>query len=103
MSTIIKNFLATVEPFCRLPEIELESLARGSREIEQGKGETIYSEGEEAQSVWILKSGRLDIFKYSSDGKPAAIETINPKGIYGMYCRIGNPECAYSCTAMAAV
>lgn len=103
MSNMIRNFLSTVEPFSRLTSLELEGLAPMMREVHHAKGETIYSEGEEAQSVWILKTGRLEIFKYSTDGKPSAIEFIMPKGLYGMYCRIGNIACAYPCTAVAAV
>lgn len=102
MSKSIRTFLSSVEPFLRLSALELDALVPLLQEIRHTKGETIYSEGEEAQSVWVLKTGRLEIFKYSTDGKPTAIETIMPKGLYGMYCRIGNAACAYPCTAVAA-
>lgn len=103
MTTPVKNFLATVEPFTRLSALELEGLMSTIQEVSHSKGETIYSEGEKAQSVWVLKTGRLEIFKYSSEGKSNAIESIMPKGIYGMYCRIGNEACSYPCTAVAAM
>lgn len=103
MSTSTKTFLANVEPFNRLPALELENLSMMAHEVQHAKGETVYSEGDEAHSIFILKTGRLEIFKYSTGDKPAAIESITPKGIYGMYCRIGNTQCAYPCTAIAAV
>src|SRR4051812_38575314 len=99
----IQRFLATVEPFNRLTALELEGLSLMTREVHHSKGETIYSEGDEAQSVWVLKTGRLEIFKYSKEGKPTAIETIMPKGLYGMYCRIGSDKSAYPCTSVASV
>lgn len=103
MANSTRSFLATVEPFTRLSGLDLDGLASMVREVAHVKGETVYSEGDEAHSVWILKTGRLEIFKYSTDGKPTAIESIMPKALYGMYCRIGNAQCAYPCTAVAAV
>jgi CRP/FNR family transcriptional regulator len=103
MSNAIRAFLATVEPFKHLPATELDRIASASSEVKHIKGETIYSEGDESQGVWILKMGRLEILKYSSDGKPAVIEIVMPKGMYGMYCRIGNPDGPYQCTPVAAV
>lgn len=103
MPNAIRTFLATTEPFNKLPASELDHLASVAREVTHDKGETIYSEGEEAESVWILKTGRLEIFKYSSDGKPTAIESLGPKSLYGTYCRIGNAPCGYPCTAVAAM
>jgi CRP/FNR family transcriptional regulator len=103
MSNAIRAFLATVEPFKYLPASELDHIALVSSEVKHIKGETIYSEGDESQGVWILKMGRLEIFKYSSEGKPAVIEIVSPKGMYGMYYRIGNPKGPYQCTPVAAV
>ena len=74
-----------------------------AQEVNHIKGETICSEGEAAERVWVLKTGRLETFKYSTDGKPTAIESVTPKGIYGMYCRIGNPQSGYQCTSVASV
>lgn len=102
MTHPIASFLATVEPFKRLPPDELERLSMRSQGVKHEKGEYVFSEGDEASSVWILKSGRLEIFKFSSDGKPHAIESISPKEIYGTLCRIGGKTGSYPCTAMAS-
>jgi CRP/FNR family transcriptional regulator len=63
----------------------------------------VFSEGDDASSVWVLYQGRLEIFKYTSDGKPRAIEIINPKELFGTLCRIGGTGRAYPCTAVASI
>lgn len=103
MNTSIRMFLSAVEPFARLSGMDLDGLSSMAREVVHKKGETIYCEGEEAAGVWVLKSGRVDIFKYRSDGKPMAIEAIVPEDLFGTYCRIGATSCAYPCTAVAAI
>lgn len=99
----IKAFLATVEPFKYLPAMELENISLMAREVAHAKGETIFSEGEDGHSVWVLKTGRLETFKYSTDAKPTTIETVMPKSIYGMYTRIGNSGGPYQCTSIASI
>ncbi len=98
-----KSFLASIEPFRLLPPAELDRVVSLVSEARHGKGETVFSEGEEAESVWILKSGRMDIYKYSADGKPTAIESIAPGQLFGTLCRVGGQPAVYPCTAIAAV
>jgi CRP-like cAMP-binding protein len=99
----IKDFLAGMDPFRALPAAELGWLASIAQTCEHAKGETVFSEGDEATSVWILSEGRIQILKYTSDGKPRTIEVINPRDLYGTLCRIGGAGQSYPCTAVAAV
>lgn len=100
----MKSFLTRIEPFNRLPQNELERLASITQEVRHAKGEYIFSEGDEATTIWILRTGRIEILKYSSDGKPQAIESIAPGDLYGTLCRIGGSNTqAYPCTAVASV
>ena len=99
----IQAFFSQIEPFKRLPREELSRLASISQEVSHAHGEHVFSEGEDAASVWILKTGRMEILKYTSDGRPQAIESISPGEIYGTLCRIGNKSSAYPCTAVASV
>lgn len=99
----IRAFLASIDPFRGLPAGEMDRLASIAQEIKHTKGETVFTEGDEASSVWVLYEGRLEIFKYTSDGKPRAIEIINPKELYGTLCRLGNQGRSYPCTAIASV
>ena len=80
----------------------MSRLASVAQEVSHSKGETVFTEGDDATSVWVLYSGRLEIFKYTSDGKPRAIECINPKELFGTLCRLGGNGRCYPCTAVAS-
>jgi len=99
----IKFFLSGIDPFRGLPPAELDRLASIAHEIKHAKGETVFTEGDDATSVWVLYQGQLEIFKYTSDGKPLAIEIINPKDLFGTLCRLGGEGRSYPCTAIATV
>jgi CRP/FNR family transcriptional regulator, nitrogen oxide reductase regulator len=103
MISDVKKFLAGIVPFRNLPPAELDRLASIAQEKKHAKGETIFTEGDDATSVWVLFQGRLEIFKYTSDGKPRIIEIIQPKELFGTLCRLGSNNRAYPCTAVAAV
>lgn len=103
MSELIRSFLSQVDPFRGLPPVEMDRLASTAQEKKHAKGETVFTEGEDAASVWVLFKGRLEIFKYTSDGKPRAIEIIQPKELFGTLCRLGSEGRSYPCTAIASV
>ena len=96
-----RQFLATVEPFRPLPVEELQNLAARSDEKDYSKGETLYSEGEPAEHVWVIRQGRVEIFKYSTTGRPFAIELLGPSELFGILCRLGAHGQSYPCTAIA--
>src|SRR5689334_265246 len=97
-----RQFLALVSPFNALPPAELDRLLPLTQEKSYGKGETIFSEGEAADSVWVLKQGRIQIFKYSSAGRPLAIESLGSKELFGTLCRLGGNGRNYPCTAVTS-
>lgn len=99
----MNKFLSQVRPFSSLPSAELDHLATLAQEIKHSKGETVFSEREDATSVWVLVQGRIEIYKYTSDGKPRVIEIIQPKELFGTLCRIGGTGRTYPCTAVAAI
>ncbi|MCG3204664.1 MAG: CRP-like cAMP-activated global transcriptional regulator [Elusimicrobia bacterium] len=99
----VRFFLSNIDPFRGLSAGDLDHLASMAQEFKHLKGETIFNEGDEAGSVWVLTQGRLEIFKYTSDGKPRAIEIINPGELFGTLCRMGGSGKTYPCTAISAV
>jgi CRP/FNR family transcriptional regulator len=98
-----KHFLAQTHPFKVLPGAELDRLAAHAQLKTYDKGETIYSEGDPADSVWVLIKGRIQIFKYTSQGRPLAIESIAPGELFGTLCRLGGDGRQYPCTAIASI
>jgi CRP/FNR family transcriptional regulator, nitrogen oxide reductase regulator len=96
-------FLMKVEPFNRLPVEAVERLSLLSQVVRHTKGEVLYNEGESGAQVWVLMEGRLEIFKYNADGRPLAIESIQPRQLFGTLCRLGAlAATTYPCTAVAA-
>src|SRR4051812_35625936 len=98
----VRKFLSQVDPFRALPPLELDRLSKLATMKSYGKGETIYTEGDAADSVWVLHNGRIQIFKYTSGGKPQAIESLGPKELFGTLCRLGNNGRTYPCTAVTS-
>lgn len=98
-----RQFLAQTHPFKVLPPAELDRLSVRVQPRSYAKGETLYNEGDPADSVWVVASGRIQIFKYSTQGRPLAIESISPGELFGTLCRLGGEGRNYPCTAVAAV
>ena len=98
----VQQFLASIQPFKALPTDDLRRVAGAARAQSFSKGETIYTEGDPADSVWILKEGRIQIFKYSSGGRPHAIENLGPQELFGTLCRMGSNGRIYPCTAVTS-
>src|ERR1700688_3725211 len=103
ISTPSRDFIAQVSPFQTLPLQELDRLAALAQEKNYDKAETIFTEGDAADSVWILKVGRIQIFKYTSSGRPLAIENLGPKELFGTLCRLGGNGRNYPCTAVTSI
>jgi len=75
--------LKDIEIFRKLSEEELEEVAPYVREVHFGRKETIFSEGDPSEWFYILKSGKVKIIKYSSEGKEIILEIISPDVMFG--------------------
>lgn len=75
----MQRFLASVEPFNHLSPARQASFAHLARELSFNKGQTIFRKGEGADSVWIVREGRVHLMNYLPDGKASAICVIAPK------------------------
>lgn len=98
----ISEFLSAAPPFNVLSRADLLAISSKAKECRYAKGETIYNEGDSADSVWVLFDGRVQIMKYTSQAKPFALETVGPGELFGTLCRLGRGGRKYPCTAVAA-
>jgi CRP/FNR family transcriptional regulator len=96
------KFLSSIEPFKSLGPDDLRRVSSTAREKDFSRGETIFNEGEDADSVWVLQKGRIQILKFTTDGRPFAIESLASGELFGTLCRMGGKGRSYPCTAMAA-
>ena len=64
-----QDFLRRVEPFKRLTDAERVRLAVAARMKGYAKGETIFREGDPAEAVCVVKTGRVHLMKFSDAGQ----------------------------------
>ena len=98
----IQKFLGSIEPFKALALDDLSEIASKTREKEFSKEETIFNEGDPADSVWVIYKGRVQVFKHTSGGRMFAVESLGPGELFGTLCRMGGNGRNYPCTAVAA-
>jgi CRP/FNR family transcriptional regulator len=79
----IVNHIARVPLFEGLPAEQIEDLAMIVTDQVFRKGETIFSEGEEANGFYVVITGRVKIFKLSPDGKEQILHFFGPGEPFG--------------------
>ncbi len=65
----MEQFLSRIELFKKLTPAQRQRLASLSREKRYAKGETVFREGEPADSVCIVKEGRVHLMKFLASGQ----------------------------------
>lgn len=98
----VRRFLGSIQPFQALSPEDLRRLASTAKMQSFSKSETVYNEGEVADSVWVLYKGRIQVFKYTTESKALALESLGPGEMFGTLCRLGGNGRTYPCTATAA-
>ncbi len=68
-SSELREFLATIQLWRGLPEDQLDALAKIAIAKTYRKGEVIFQEGDEGRGFFVVKFGRVKVFKLSTDGK----------------------------------
>jgi CRP/FNR family transcriptional regulator, dissimilatory nitrate respiration regulator len=61
--------LGQVPYFHGLPEHDLEMLAVRTRAVAAQPGQLLFLEGEPSEGLWILRSGRVKVFKLNPEGQ----------------------------------
>ena len=76
-------YLENFNLFSGLNEDSMTALNKISSMRETKKEEPIYFAAEPSRSIYFLKSGRVKITKYFSDGSEKTLAIINPGEIFG--------------------
>lgn len=71
----LADFLRSVPYFASLGEEEIERIAGETLERSFDKGEIIFFEGEPCEGLYIVKEGRVRIFKSSPEGREQVLLT----------------------------
>jgi len=67
----------------------LEKISDGKHEMRFGKGKKIFSQGDRAESIYFVQSGRVKISVVSSSGKEAVLAMLGPHDFLGEGALVG--------------
>jgi CRP/FNR family cyclic AMP-dependent transcriptional regulator len=89
------------------PSAFLSEAGLGRKIVELTKGQTIFSQGDQADTVFYIQSGQIKLQVISSNGKEATVALLGPKDFLGEECVAGaqplRMATAISLTAGAAL
>jgi len=94
--TIVQSFPL----FSRLCEKDLDSLLSCAVLRRVAQGDTVFKQGESAQSFFLLLNGRVKIMPVSMDGHQFIMRLVNPGEVFGFVKAILRSE--YPATAQTA-
>ncbi|HHW44893.1 cyclic nucleotide-binding domain-containing protein [Desulfofundulus thermobenzoicus] len=68
--------------FAGLSDSQLQEIARVMLDRKYRKGHIIFMEGEPGEAVYLLKTGRVKIFKQDEEGREQILHYINPGEVF---------------------
>lgn len=81
--------LAEVDIFCDLSEQELKAIAAAAPMKTYTAGEMLYSPTQPCEVLFILKKGRVRIFRVSAEGRALTTAIITPGTVFGEMVLLG--------------
>ncbi len=81
--------LSEVDIFADLSSTEMQRIAAAAPERSYAPGELLYAPPQPMETLFILKAGRVRIFRVSSDGRALTTAIINPGTIFGEMILLG--------------
>jgi CRP/FNR family transcriptional regulator len=76
-------YLKHINIFKGMTEADLATVERMTHMKPYGRREQVYGQGDEGNVVYLLKEGRVKIYKLSPDGKELTLELLEPGEIFG--------------------
>ena len=83
------GYLSQVDIFKDLSKDEMEWLERVTLMITTEKGKIIYTPGETVEVLFLLKKGRVQIYRLSLEGKKLVIAVLGPGTFFGEMSLVG--------------
>jgi len=79
----LERFIEQIPLFAGLVEAQIQSLVAIVEKRKYSRGKVIFTEGEEAAGLYVLFSGRVKIYKLSSEGKEQILHIFGPGEPFG--------------------
>jgi CRP/FNR family transcriptional regulator, cyclic AMP receptor protein len=80
----------------------LEKVPDGKRVLTVRKGKKIFSQGEQADAIYFVETGRVKVSVLSSAGKEAVLAMVGPHGFFGEGSLVGQSLRVSTATAVEA-
>ena len=84
-----RHYLQQVEVFQDLTEAQIHEVERSTRMSTIGSGRILHQPDEKSEMLFLLKSGRVQIYRISPDGKRFIISNIEPGMFFGEMALLG--------------
>ena len=94
------GYLLETEIFRPLSEPERTWLAESTTMVSCERGRVCYTPDEPGEVIFILKRGRVDLYRIAADGRKLVVATLGPHTIFGEMGLLG--QGMYGCYAEAA-
>ena len=97
-------YLSETDLFQDMDARELEQLERGTAMTTCQRGTVFYTPGETGEVLFILKKGRVNLYRMTAEGKKLVTATVEPGTVFGEMSMIGQgmvdsfAEAAADCT-----
>jgi CRP-like cAMP-binding protein len=69
----------------------LERIKNGKSQLRLKKDQKIFSQGQSADAVYFIQSGKVKITSVSGDGREAIFAVLGPFAFFGEACLVGQP------------
>jgi CRP-like cAMP-binding protein len=79
----ITSLLSSSEFFQGISRSSIQALAEISLPKNLNKHELLFTEGQKGYALYLLGTGRVQLYKHSNDGKEVVIKLIQPGEIFG--------------------
>jgi CRP/FNR family transcriptional regulator, cyclic AMP receptor protein len=83
------GYLQMVDVFQDLTETEMEEVDRATTITTCRRGKILYMPEDTSEVLFLLKEGRVQLYRISPDGKKLVIGTVGPGTIFGEMALIG--------------
>jgi CRP-like cAMP-binding protein len=84
-----RRYLQQVEVFQDLTEAQIFEIERSTRMSTVGPGRILHQPDEKSEMLFLLKSGRVQVYRISPDGKRFIISNIEPGMFFGETALMG--------------
>jgi CRP/FNR family cyclic AMP-dependent transcriptional regulator len=78
----------------------LENIAEGKTVLQLGKDEKVFSQGDTAEAIYFIQTGKVKVTVVSSVGNEAVLSIQGPRGLLGEGCLVGQTIRVSTATAI---